>query len=101
MKNYLSSLVERKVSIQWKKAIIVPLSKNKGSKLDCGNFRGISLISVPSKLLMRTETAGRTGRFPGGKIDDGPDICSKTGHRKDMGVWPANLLGVHGSREGV
>ena len=27
--------------------------KNKGSKLECGNYRGISLISVPSKVFMR------------------------------------------------
>ena len=33
--------------------MIVPLFKNKGSKLDCGNFSGISLISVPSNMFMR------------------------------------------------
>ena len=46
-------LEEERVPDEWKKAIIVPLFKNKGSKLDCGNYRGISLISVPSKLFMR------------------------------------------------
>ena len=44
---------EKRVPEEWKKAIIVPLFKNKGSKLDCGNYRGISLISVPSKVFMR------------------------------------------------
>ena len=44
---------ERAVPAEWKKAIIVPIFKNKGSKLDCGNYRGISLISVPSKVFMR------------------------------------------------
>ena len=46
-------LNEQRVPAEWKKAIIVPLFKNKGNKLDCGNFCGISLISVPSKLFMR------------------------------------------------
>ena len=34
---------EQRVSEDWKKAIIVPLFKNKGSKLDCGKYRGIAL----------------------------------------------------------
>jgi hypothetical protein len=37
----------------WKKAIVVPIFKNKGSKEECGNYRGISLLSVPGKLFMR------------------------------------------------
>ena len=44
---------EKRVPEEWKKAIIVPIFKNKGSKLECGNYRGISLISVPSKVFMR------------------------------------------------
>lgn len=44
---------EENVPSDWKKAIIVPIFKNKGSKQDCGNYRGISLISVPSKVFMR------------------------------------------------
>ena len=46
-------LEEERVPAEWKKAIIVPLLKNKGSSLDCGNIRGISLKSVPSKTFMR------------------------------------------------
>ena len=47
-------LNEGRVPDEWKKAIIIPLFKNKGSRLDCENHRGISLISVPSKTFMRT-----------------------------------------------
>ena len=46
-------LEEQTIPADWRKAIIVPIFKNKGSKLDCENHRGISLISVPSKLFMR------------------------------------------------
>ena len=38
-----------KVAEDWKKAVIVPLHK-KGSKMVCSNYRGISLLSVPSKV---------------------------------------------------
>ena len=33
----------------WKKAVIVPLHK-KGSKMVCSNYRGINLLSIPSKV---------------------------------------------------
>ena len=29
---------EKRVPVEWKKAIIVPIFKNKGSKLNCGNY---------------------------------------------------------------
>ncbi len=34
----------------WKKAIIVPLYKGKGSRSECSSYRGISLLSVPGKV---------------------------------------------------
>ena len=33
----------------WRRAIIVPLYK-KGNKMVCNNYRGIRLLSVPSKV---------------------------------------------------
>ncbi len=38
-----------KVPDDWKKAIIVPQHKSKGSRNECGSYRGISLLSCPEK----------------------------------------------------
>ena len=34
----------------WMKAIMVPIYKGKGSKDECGSYRGISLLSIPGKV---------------------------------------------------
>ena len=39
--------------MDWRSACIVPLHKGKGDKCECGNLRGISLLSVVVKLLGR------------------------------------------------
>ncbi|XP_048001394.1 uncharacterized protein LOC125238167 [Leguminivora glycinivorella] len=39
-----------RVPKDWCKAVIVPLYKGKGSRLDCKNYRGISLLSIVGKL---------------------------------------------------
>ena len=37
----------------WKRGIIVPLWKGKGDRQDCNAYRGVTLLSVPSKVLAR------------------------------------------------
>jgi sorting nexin-29 len=39
---------------EWKEGIILPLWKRKGSRSDCSNYRGITLLSVPGKLFAMT-----------------------------------------------
>lgn len=39
-----------KVPEDWRKAVVVPLYKGKGSRQDAKNYRGISLLSIVSKL---------------------------------------------------
>jgi len=39
-----------KVPTEWHQGIIVPIYKGKGSRSDCKNYRGITLLSVPSKV---------------------------------------------------
>ena len=35
----------------WKKGLVVPIWKGKGDRQDCNNYRGITLLSVPGKVL--------------------------------------------------
>ena len=44
---------EENVPQDWRDALMVVLYKGKGSKDDCGNYRGISLLSVVGKVLSR------------------------------------------------
>jgi hypothetical protein len=39
-----------KAPVEWKRALVVPLYKNKGSKDEPGSYRGISLLSIPGKV---------------------------------------------------
>ena len=42
--------MERKVPDDWQRAVTVPIWKKKGSKRDCGMYRGISLLSHVGKM---------------------------------------------------
>ena len=44
---------EEEVPKEFRDATVVSLFKNKGSKTDCGNYRGISLLSIAGKILAR------------------------------------------------
>ena len=53
MHRVISAVLEQEVIPQdWKKVIIIPIHK-KGDRKECGNSRGISLLSVPGKVLTR------------------------------------------------
>ncbi len=41
---------ERRVPQDWSKAAIVPVYEGKGDKIECNNYRGISLLSIPDKV---------------------------------------------------
>ncbi|KAG2468582.1 AGM1 mutase, partial [Polypterus senegalus] len=41
------------IPIDWKTRLIVPIWKRKGDHLDCSNYRGITLLSVPDKALAK------------------------------------------------
>ena len=47
-----NGLERGKAPLEWRKAIIVPLHK-KGSKLECQNYKGISLLSILGKVYAR------------------------------------------------
>ena len=44
---------EGEVPADWRRSCIVPIYKGKGDKRECGNYRGISLLSVVGKLFGR------------------------------------------------
>lgn len=44
---------DEKMPSDFRDALIVALYKNKGSKADCGNYRGISLLSIAGKIFAR------------------------------------------------
>ena len=35
----------------WKDGLVVPISKRKGDREDCNNYRGITLLSIPGNVL--------------------------------------------------
>ena len=41
------------IPADWKKGIILPFYKGKGNRLECKNYRGITLLSCPGKLFAR------------------------------------------------
>ena len=41
------------IPTDWKRGLVVPLWKGKGDRQDCDSFRGVTLLSVPGKVLVR------------------------------------------------
>ena len=45
--------MQGRVLKDWQRAVIVPFYKGKGDKMECKNYRGISLLSIPGKVYIR------------------------------------------------
>ena len=43
---------KEEIPTEWQEAVVVPIHK-KGEKEDCGNYRGISLLSIPYKVMSK------------------------------------------------
>ena len=65
---------------KWKIGLVIPLRKKKGSRKDKNTYRGITLLSVGSKLLARV-VATRLRSWSEGFIHE-----SQCGFRKGRGV---------------
>ncbi|XP_069995985.1 uncharacterized protein [Penaeus vannamei] len=46
---------EEKIPDEWRKSTLIPIFKNKGDIMECGNYRGIKLISHSMKLNERVQ----------------------------------------------
>ena len=53
--NFLNRLLQgEKMPGEWRRSVLVPLCKGKGHIKECGNYRGIKLMSHSMKLWERT-----------------------------------------------
>ena len=57
------------VSEKWRSAVIAPLYKGKGERIECKNYRGISLLSMVVKIYLRI-LLDRVRRVTEGLTDD-------------------------------
>ena len=46
-------IAEEKIPEEWKQSFIVPIYKQKGDSLECGNYRGIKLMEHAMKIFER------------------------------------------------
>ena len=37
----------------WRRGLVTPIYKGRGDRMDCNNYRGITLLSVPGKVFAR------------------------------------------------
>ncbi len=66
----------------WKKAIIVPLYKGKGSRIECGSYRAISLLSVPGQVYGRILTERLKEKMKKKKEEDKGNLTTSGPRRK-------------------
>ena len=71
---------QESISQDWKKAIIIPIHK-KGDRKECGNSIGISLLSVPGKVLT-TVILNKIGKI----IDESQRDNVASDHEEDVTI---------------
>ena len=89
---------EEVVPEEWHQGIIIPLYKGKGSKSECSNYRGITLLSVPGKVfahiilarikptLLSHRRPQQSGFTPGRSTCDRiATLCNIAQRRQDFG----------------
>ena len=58
LKKLMNSLLKgERISDEWKKSVLIPIYKDKGDSKECGNYRGIKLMSHTIKLWERAVEA--------------------------------------------
>jgi len=56
LKQELNKIMEEeKIPDEWRKSTLIPIFKNKGDIMECGNYRGIKLMSHSMKLYERVQ----------------------------------------------
>ncbi len=65
-----------------RKAVNVPLHKGKGYKNECNNYRGIRLLSVPSKCIYGRRLTERLVQVTEEKVSD-----EEGGFRRGKKLW--------------
>ena len=95
---------QEKMPEEWRDSVTVPIFKEKGDIQDCGNYRGLKMISHIMKICervidrrLREETSigeEQFGFMPGRGTTDAIIICSKAGDREAPGNAERTAPGV-------
>ena len=97
---------EEAVPDKWHQGIIIPLYKGKGSRTECSNFKGITLLSVRGKVfahlllarikptLLSHRRMQQSGFTPGRSTCDRRPILTEQYCIALAGLWASDVCGL-------